>query len=402
MDILEIIEKKNQEEEINASEFELVFSSFENGELPEIEFINFLKLINDSKLSDKEIVALTNALVANSHHESYLNCNVDEIIIDALDTKISIILDFLVASMGVSIFKEDVGIVNKLQKTLDINLNLSKKDVLKQLDKINVVFVNPSVSSNKLSVKIKKLLHDNNIKISVPIAAALTMSNKLLYSSSKIMMEVKFGKYEYLKTIDDAKEYIRLTMKIGHLNAKDIICVLTEASEPVGFAIGDSLEMVECINTLKGEGPKDLNELIIHMASIILSLEKGIPVEESIEYAEEALRNKFGYEKFMEFVKTQKGNVINIKLGTKVKTIKAKQQGYIESINTLRLKKMIENADNCGVLLNAKVGDLVMKNDDLLSIYFDNEKINEDEFLKCFELSEKEIIKPRLIKEIIK
>ena len=240
------------------------------------------------------------------------------------------------------------------------------------------------------------------------------MSKKLASGASKIVIDLKVGNGALMTNIDDAKELARIMVKIGHLNGKETICVLTNMNEPLGNAIGNALEILESIETLKGKGPHDLNELVINLGSLMLSLDKNMPVEEAIEYVENALKTGVGYEKFAELVKYQHGNINNIKVAETTLEVKAPQSGYIKNIDTLKLGNLARKLGagrltkddiidpTVGFILHKKVADKVEEGESLITIYYHEKVLPISDVLDCFDFSASPVDKPQLIYEIIK
>ena len=183
--------------------------------------------------------------------------------------------------------------------------------------------------------------------------------------------------------------------------------------EPLGYAIGNSLEVIESINTLKGNGPKDLTNLVIELASYMISMAKNITVEQAKQEVIENLNNGKAYNKFVELVENQEGNINDIKVSNNILSIKSNEEGYIKHIDALRLGENAriigagrlskeESIDfEVGIVLNKKVGDYINKGEELLKVYIDNKTLSEEEFIKCFEITKEKIEENTLIKEII-
>ena len=184
-------------------------------------------------------------------------------------------------------------------------------------------------------------------------------------------------------------------------------------NEPLGYAIGNSLEVLESINTLIGKGPKDLTYLVLNLATYMVSMAKNIPLEQANKEVVENLYNGNAYKKFQELVKNQNGNLNKIKRSKKVLTIKSNKQGYIKNINALelgeiarilgagRLNKEDKIDFEVGIVLTKKVGDYVRKEEELLKLYINEKTVSEQQILDCFTITREKQQQTKLIKTVI-
>ena len=202
-------------------------------------------------------------------------------------------------------------------------------------------------------------------------------------------------------------------IKIGNNYQKKIICVLTNMDEPLGLAIGNSNEVLEAIDSLNGKGPKDLMELVKVLASEIIMANENISLDEAYKKIDEKINNREAYNKFLEMVEYQGGDIKTIKLSKRIFSIKTDKEGFINSIDALKLgelvKKMgggrLEKNDSInhevGINLSVKVGDFVKQNDELMRIYLGDKDISFRELNGIFKISLTKI-EPKLVYEIIR
>ena len=217
---------------------------------------------------------------------------------------------------------------------------------------------------------------------------------------------------KHTKNIKDAKTLANLMIEIGKNNNKEVVCIIIDMNQPLGNSIGNSLEVIESIQVLKNEGPKDVKELVLKLGSYMVSLAKNISLKEAKNLLEENLKNDNAYNKFKEFVKTQGGNIENIKVAPKVFSVKSIKSGYVTEIDTQKLGEIVkligggrtkkEDKINYGVgiVLSKKIGDYVNKDEEILKIYLDDKDMSIKEILDCFKITDKKV-KTKLIKEII-
>ena len=228
------------------------------------------------------------------------------------------------------------------------------------------------------------------------------------------MLDVKVGSGALMKNLEDARKLASTMVKIGKAYRKPTICLITNMDEPLGYAIGNALEVEESINTLKGNGPSDLLEVVMTLCSIIIGAVKKIPNSEAKDMLFKQLNNGEAYNKFEELVKAQGGNLDNLKISDKVFSIKSDKSGYINKINALRLGELAKQIGagrntledkidyEVGLVLTKKVGDYVEKEEEILKVYLKDKDVSITEILECFEIEDELEKKPELILDIIK
>ena len=249
------------------------------------------------------------------------------------------------------------------------------------------------------------------------------MSKKLAAGNDAIVLDVKCGKGAFMKTVEDARALSELMVEIGDYAGKKTVAVISDMNRPLGYAVGNSLEVREAIEVLKGKGPDDIRELSIKLAGIMAYLGgKSASEEEGCNLAESALNSGQALDKFREFIKAQGGNqdVCDdfelLPLGNKKAEVYARKKGYVWEIDGERIgfasqhtgagrKTKEDSVDfGAGILLNKKIGDAVCKGD-LIATAFGNDdnkvKSAGNEVLKAYSICDKKPEKTELIKEII-
>ncbi|MBQ9011812.1 MAG: thymidine phosphorylase [Bacilli bacterium] len=421
MDILEIIEKKTRGEELSKAEIEYAVMGYVNKYIADYQMSVLLEAIRINGMSDKEIVDLTDVMLNSGEKIELGFDNVDKHSTGGVGDKTTIVLAPLIASLDVNIAKmsgrglgHTGGTIDKLEAIEGFKTDMKLEQLKKQVEKIGVALVGQMGNLCPADKKIYALRDVTGTVKSIPLIASSIMSKKLASGASKIVIDLKVGSGALMETMEEAKELARIMVKIGHLNGKETICVLTDMNQPLGYAVGNSLEVLEAIETLKGNGPKDLNELVINLGSLMLSLDKHLPIEEAIEYVENALKNGTGYEKFKELVKYQHGNIDKIPVSSNLIEVKAKKEGYIKSIDALKIGELARKLGagrltkedvidhEVGFVLHKKVSDKVEKEESLITIYYNDKKVDEQEVLNCFEIVDGVVAKPTLIYDIIK
>ena len=242
------------------------------------------------------------------------------------------------------------------------------------------------------------------------------MSKKIASGSKYIIMDVKVGNGALMKNVLDAKKLANLMIEIGKIYNRFVICVLTDMDEPLGYAIGNGLEVKEAIDSLNNHGPNDLNELVLTMAAITLQKFMNISSDEALKLAQNNIINGQALEKFKELVKAQKGDINNITISNNKLEIKSIKNGYIKYIDAYHLGEMAkllkagrETKEDqidygVGLVLNKKVGDYVNQDETLITIYY-NDASNLDyvknNIQNLFEIQNDVVEKPKLIIDVI-
>ncbi len=422
MTIIDIITKKKNKEELSYEEIKYAIDGYLKGEIKDYQMSSLLMAITINGMTNKETFDLTEIMLNSGEiiDLEELQPVVDKHSTGGVGDKTTLILAPLVASCGVNIAKMSGrglgftgGTIDKLESIPGFNTSIDINKFKDQVKKIKVAIVGQMGNLVPADKKIYALRDVTGTVESIPLIASSIMSKKLASGASCIVIDVKVGNGALMKTIEDAKKLANLLVEIGKQHNKKVVCFITDMDEPLGYAIGNSLEVIESINTLKGNGPKDLTNLVIELASYMVSMAKNISIDEAKQEVLENLNNGKAYDKFIELVENQNGNINNIKISKNILSIKSKEEGYIKHIDALRLGENAriigagrlskeENIDfEVGIVLNKKVGDYIKKNEELLSVYINDKKLPEEEFIKCFEITKEKIEENKLIKEII-
>ncbi|MDD3392982.1 MAG: thymidine phosphorylase, partial [Bacilli bacterium] len=335
--------------------------------------------------------------------------------------KTTLVLAPLVASCNVLVAKmsgrglgHTGGTIDKLESIKNFNVNLTLEQFKKQIEEIGVSITSQTGNLVPADKKIYALRDVSGTVDSIPLIASSIMSKKLASGADKIVIDVKVGDGALVKNTTDATKLAKIMINIGKKYQKEVICVLTNMDEPLGYAIGNGLEVKESIECLKGKGPKDLEELVVTLAVQMVTLAKNIDEKEAKKMIINNLHSGKAFDKFRQLIIYQGGDIDNIMVAPKVFSIKAVISGYVREINALKLgnlAKMIgagrvnkDDSINLGVgfILSKKVGDYVEKDEELVKVYLDDKDLKINDILSCFVINkEKEIIKP-LIYEIIR
>ncbi len=421
MNILDIIDKKEKNNVLTKDELQFVIDGFLDGSIEDYQMSSFLTEIDLLGLSEDEVINLTDIMLKSGE---VLDLGFDNIVdkhsTGGVGDKTTIVLAPLVASLGVKIAKmsgrglgHTGGTIDKLESIKGFKTTMSLDEFKKQVNDINIALVGQMGNLVPADKKIYALRDVTGTVDSVPLIASSIMSKKLASGASKIVIDLKVGNGALVNSLDDAKALGRLMVKIGLKNNKDTACVLTNMDEPLGFAVGNSLEVLEAIDTLKGKGPSDLTLLVLKLGSLMVSMGLNISLESSYEMVKENLYNGKGYEKFIQWITAQGGDVSNISVSDTFKEVNSLNKGYIKSIDALEIGKLSRKLGagrltkddvidlSVGIVLNKKVGDYVEEGELLATIYYNDKKIDDDEILSCFEFSSDIVERPKLIIDVI-
>lgn len=424
MTILEIIDKKRLNKELTKDEIAFAVNGYLDGSVKDYQMSSLLMAIVLNGMTDKETIDLTDIMI-NSGDVIDLS-DVEGIIVDKHSTggvgdKVTLVLGPLLASLGIKIAKmsgrglgHTGGTIDKLESIKGFNVAVDQKQFIKQVNDINIALVSQTGNLTPADKKIYALRDVTGTTESIPLIASSIMSKKIASGADIIMIDVKVGSGALMKTLDDAKALANLMVKIGKAYRKPTICLITNMDEPLGYAIGNALEVEEAVNTLKGNGPSDLLEVVITLCSIIIGAIKKIPNSDAKDLLFKQLNNGEAYKKFEELVSAQSGDLKNLKISEKVFSIKSDKTGYINKIDALKLGEIAKQIGagrnsledkidyEVGLVLNKKVGDYVEKDEELLKVYLKNKDVSITQILDCFKIDNELEKKQELILDIIK
>ncbi len=429
MRMVDIIEKKRDQHALNKEEIEFFINGYTKGDIPDYQISSLMMAIYFNGMNDDEATFLTEAIL-NSGDTIDLS-SIDGIKVDKHSTggvgdKTTLVLGPLVAACGAKFAKlsgrglgHTGGTLDKLESIKGFNISLSNDDFISQVNDLNIA-VAGQTSQLAPADKLLYALRDVTGTVpSIPLIAASIMSKKLASGADVIVLDVKIGEGAFMKTLEDAKELSRIMVKIGQNFGKKIIAFITDMSEPLGFAVGNKLEVVEAIQTLQGNGPKDLHKLCVEIGSYLVYHAK---LTDSLDLArnliEEKIQNLEASDTFKAMLETQGGTYPDLNdyiHADGIISVKSEASGYVKALNALdiglaamrlgagRATKDDTIDPDVGIVLNKKVGDKVEKDDVLAYIYNNKEDITEEikTVLNAFTITEEFQEKKPLIIEII-
>lgn len=422
MNILEIIEKKKNKEILTREEIKYVIEGYIENKIPDYQVSSLLMAIVLNGMNLEETISLTDVML---HSGDILDLSKIGPVVDKHSTggvgdKTTLILAPLVASMDVKVAKmsgrglgHTGGTIDKLESIPGFQVSLTEDEFFNQIEKIGIAITSQTGNIAPADKKIYALRDVTGTTESIPLIASSIMSKKIASGADNIVIDVKVGNGALMKTREDAKSLAHTMIQIGNYYQKKVICVLTNMDVPLGSSIGNGLEVLESMACLKGEGPHDLEELVLTLSSIMVHLQTNMDVEEAKKVLEQNLKNGKAYSKFEELVKYQHGNLEGIQIADRIFSVKSSKEGFITHIDTEKLGNIVKNIGGgrthkedlidygVGLVLNKKVGDLIFENEELVKVYLHEKDLKLHDILSCFEIEENRLKTESLILEII-
>ena len=431
MRMVDLIEKKRDGNELSKEEIEYIVTNYTNGKIPDYQVSALLMAIFYQDMTNEEITNLTLA-IANSGDvidlSSLEGIKVDKHSTGGVGDTTTLILAPLVASVGVTVAKMSGrglgytgGTLDKLEAIPGFQIELSDEEFVRIVNESKVAVIGQSGNLAPADKKLYALRDVTATVDSLPLIASSIMSKKIAAGADAIVLDVTTGDGAFMKNIEDARRLAKTMTSIGKLANRETVAVISDMSEPLGEAIGNSLEVVEAIETLQGNGPEDLVEMCYALGSQMVVLAgKAKTTDEARTLLQEALESGKALAKFKEMIQNQGGDPAIVEHPERILTARytmelpAKQSGVVSKIvaNELGIAAMMlgagrktkeEDIDHAvGLKLHKKIGDTVTKGESLLTIYS-----NDEEITSVIELLYKNIeigdsaMKPTLIHDII-
>lgn len=394
MNIVDIIIKKKNKEKLSFDEIKYAVDGYITGDVKDYQMSSLLMAIVLNGMSDDEIFNLTKIMLDSGDKldlSLISGIKVDKHSTGGIGDKTTLVVAPLVAACNVPVAKMSGrglgftgGTIDKLESIKGFNTSISMEDFIKQVNDIGVALVSQTGNLVPADKKIYALRDVTGTTESIPLIASSIMSKKLASGADKIVLDVKVGKGAFMKNIEDAKKLSEIMIKIGKKFDKEVVALITNMDYPLGNTIGNGLEVKEALDTLNGSGDKRFTKLCLVIASYMVSLGKNISVEDALDTVKSKLDNKEGYNKFLEFVKYQGGDINNINICKNKYEIISDREGYLTDIDSASLAEFVNSLGagrktkddiinyGVGIVLNKKVNDKIEKNDILGYVISDN------------------------------
>lgn len=406
MRMIDIIEKKRDGYALTKEEIDFFIKGYTNGDIPDYQASSLAMAIFFQDMTEEERANLTMAMV-NSGDVIDLS-NIDGIKVDKHSTggvgdTTTLVLAPLVASVGVPVAKmsgrglgHTGGTIDKLESAKGFHVELSEDEFVKLVNENQVAVMGQSGNLTPADKKLYALRDVTGTVNSIPLIASSIMSKKIAAGADAIVLDVKTGSGAFMKTIEDAEALAHAMVRIGNNVGRNTMAIISDMSQPLGNAIGNGLELKEAIETLKGQGPDDLTELVLTLGSQMVVLAKqASTLDEAREYLTQSIESGKALEKFKSFISNQGGDASIVDHPENLANAKfkidysAKQDGYITEMiaNEIGVASMMLGAGrqtkedvidlSVGIVLNKKVGDKVKAGESILTIHSNKENIDD-------------------------
>lgn len=390
MNIIDIILKKKNKEELTEEEIKYVVEGFTNGSICDYQMSSLLMAITINDMTDNEVIYLTKYMMlsGNTIDLSFLDNVVDKHSTGGVGDKTTLIIAPIVAACSCKVAKMSGkglgytgGTIDKLESIPGFRTNLSKDEFIHEIEDIGMAITSQTDDVALADKKIYALRDVTGTTESIPLIASSIMSKKIASGSKKLVIDLKVGEGALVKDIESARRLGNLMIKIGKENGMEVICLLTNMNIPLGNNVGNSLEVLEAINTLYYNKESNLQKLCISLASYMVSLGRNISYEEANNMVLDVIRSKKAYNKFLEFVLYQHGDITKLPKSNKIYEIKSDISGYLTDISSLEIAKLSmhlgagrQNKDDkidysAGIIINKNINDYVNINDTILTLY---------------------------------
>lgn len=423
MNILDIINKKRLNSSLSKSEIEYVVRAYLDDTIKDYQMSSLLMAICINGMNQDEINYLTDAMINSGETIDLSNvggATVDKHSTGGVGDKTTLIVAPIVASLGVKVYKmsgrglgHTGGTIDKLESIPGFKVDLTKKQFLSQVNKINLSVVSQTANLVPADKKIYALRDVTGTVESIPLIASSIMSKKIALGASNIVIDLKVGSGALIKNLDDATELATIMINIGKKYKRKVVCLLSNMDIPLGYNVGNSLEIKEAISVLKNEGEENLTNLCVALASHMVSLALSISFDEAREKVINTLKSGDALAKFYEFINFQQGRIDEMKDALYKYDVKAPINGFLTNIDAYivgcyackigcgrRSKEDVIDYD-AGIIIRKKINDYVSTNDIVFTVFSNSEIKDFQRLLDSLTISSKKIELPPLIYKVM-
>jgi pyrimidine-nucleoside phosphorylase len=404
MRMVDLIEKKRDGEELSKEEIQFIINGYTEGTIPDYQVSAFTMAVFFNGMTETETADLTMAMVKSGDQidlSQIEGIKVDKHSTGGVGDTTTLVLGPLVAAVGVPVAKmsgrglgHTGGTIDKLEAVEGFHVEIENQEFIDLVNKNKIAVIGQSGNLTPADKKLYALRDVTATVNSIPMIASSIMSKKIAAGADAIVLDVKTGAGAFMKTLDDSRNLARAMVQIGNNVGRQTMAIISDMSQPLGFAIGNALEVKEAIDTLKGEGPEDLTELCLALGSYMVYLaKKANSLEEARQLLENAIKDGSALETFKLFLASQGGDASVVDQPEKLPQAKyiieleAKEDGYVKEMvaDEIGTAAMILGAGRAtkestidlavGLMLRKKIGDKVQKGDSLVTIYSNFEDV---------------------------
>ncbi|WP_221565309.1 pyrimidine-nucleoside phosphorylase [Alkalihalobacillus sp. TS-13] len=433
MRMVDLIEKKRNGNELKQGEIAFIIEGYTNGDIPDYQMSALAMAIYFNDMTEEERANFTMAMVDSGDKidlAAIEGIKVDKHSTGGVGDTTTLVLAPLVAAVGVPVAKmsgrglgHTGGTIDKLEAVPGFHVEIDNDEFIKLVNKNKIAVIGQSGNLTPADKKLYGLRDVTATVNSIPLIASSIMSKKIAAGADAIVLDVKTGAGAFMTEVEKAEELAKAMVKIGNNVGRNTMAIISDMSQPLGFAIGNALEVKEAANTLRGEGPEDLEELCLTLGSFMVMLAKKAETkEEARQMLIDVMKNGKAIETFKTFLKAQGGDESVIDDLSKLPTAKheipfvAEKEGYVSEImaNEVGTAAMLLGAGRAtkeseidlavGIVLHKKVGDEVKKGETIATLHSNQENV--DEVLKklngAYAISAEKVTAPPLVyKEIM-
>lgn len=431
MRMIDIIEKKRDGHTLTTEEINFFIDGYVKGDIPDYQASSLAMAIYFQDMNDDERAALTMAMVNSGDMidlSDIKGVKVDKHSTGGVGDTTTLVLAPLVAAVDVPVAKmsgrglgHTGGTIDKLEAIDGFHVEIDEATFVKLVNENKVAVVGQSGNLTPADKKLYALRDVTGTVNSIPLIASSIMSKKIAAGADAIVLDVKTGSGAFMKTLEDAEALAHAMVRIGNNVGRNTMAIISDMNQPLGRAIGNALELQEAIDTLKGQGPKDLTELVLTLGSqMVVLANKAETLEEARALLIEAINSGAALEKFKTFIKNQGGDETVIDHPERLPQAqyqieyKAKKLGYVTELvsNDIGVASMMLGAGRLtkeddidlavGIVLNKKIGDKVEEGESLLTIHSNRQDV--DDVVKKLDSSitiADHVVSPTLIHKII-
>ncbi|OEH93595.1 pyrimidine-nucleoside phosphorylase [Bacillus solimangrovi] len=432
MRMVDLIQKKRDGKALTKEEIRFIIEGYTDGEIPEYQMSAFAMAIFFQDMTQEERAELTMAMVDSGDKidlSAIEGIKVDKHSTGGVGDTTTLVLAPLVAAVGVPVAKmsgrglgHTGGTIDKLEAVEGFHVEIDNNEFIDLVNKNKVAVIGQSGNLTPADKKLYGLRDVTGTVNSIPLIASSIMSKKIAAGADAIVLDVKTGAGAFMKELEDSKALAKAMVGIGNNVGRKTMAVISDMSQPLGFAIGNALEVKEAIDTLQGQGPDDLQELCLTLGShMVLLAEKAASLEDARKQLEDVMKSGKALETFKTFLAAQGGNaavVDNPEMMPQAKytfELEAKEDGYVSEIiaDEVGTAAMILGAGRAtkesvidlavGVMLRKKIGDEVKKGESLATLYSNTEDVADaiEKLGNSFKVSSEKVEAPTLVYDVI-
>jgi pyrimidine-nucleoside phosphorylase len=404
MRMVDLIEKKRDGEVLSTEEIQFIVNGYTEGKIPDYQVSAFTMAVFFNGMTESETADLTMAMVKSGDQidlSQIEGIKVDKHSTGGVGDTTTLVLGPLVAAVGVPVAKmsgrglgHTGGTIDKLEAVEGFHVEIENQEFIDLVNKNKIAVIGQSGNLTPADKKLYSLRDVTATVNSIPMIASSIMSKKIAAGADAIVLDVKTGAGAFMKTLEDSRNLARAMVQIGNNVGRQTMAIISDMSQPLGYAIGNALEVKEAIDTLKGEGPEDLTELCLALGSYMVYLaKKANSLEEARQMLENAIKDGSALETFKLFLASQGGDASVVDQPEKLPQAKyiieleAKEDGYVKEMvaDEIGTAAMILGAGRAtkestidlavGLMLRKKIGDKVQKGDSLVTIHSNFEDV---------------------------